>query len=259
MAAGPELPPRVDHTMRSALEARRGYFLDAMGIDRYVPRLALANAQASDLTDAVLVAVSDEQAQIPLPGNVQADSAKVKTPLSDLNLSPAAKPQATTTAAASLVRMHLRAWRVGSELLIIDTRTGDIALPSEALLRNMVLALGFAVAEISRAESLRWPLSEKNHWPLNAAEDLQNARSMVLAFVEAQHSRHGFHTVLLMGADAVRFVLANDGDYAIGQRQAFSEHCNAIILPGLNELLRQPGLKKNSWQAIRHLRRQASY
>lgn len=282
----------IGDSVRSA-ETRRRYFLQTMGVDLYMPRVDLPNAKASVLPEPLALAPGfkeqefNEQefkgrgaGQNTVQGVVtsNADKGDSNTPESpalnlaiDIQAKTAITKTAPTRAAPTLeqagppLRFQLSVWRVAQDILVLDTRDEELALPTDTLLRNMLAALGYSAQDIGKKDILRWPFagntfaSNKGAVRNNPERDKEDARAMVRAFIEAQHQTVAFATVLLMG-EAARFALPIDGQAKadLWQSRLVLENsqglnCQGIVLPSLAELLKDPSLKKNTWHSIRHL------
>ena len=268
-----------------ANELRRRYCLQAMGVDLYMPAFALPNARqaVTDLADTRLLeqAEFDEPilqstAQDIVTSDVEKSDAPTRTsPALDLNRSrdlntttqtkrrqskDVSEQRVTAQKSAAIgLKFHLRVWRVANDLLVIDSPEREIALPTDTLLRNMMAALGYGANEISKVEHLRWPFADTGVAAMTSDEET-DARAMVNAFIDAQQQHHGCCTLLLLGDTAQRYGLISKQDSAQWQcvqlSNAESEtEKKAILLPSLTAMLKQPQLKRPTWQAIRHLQR----
>lgn len=285
---------------RGENETRRRYYLQALGVDLYYPRQALAGAKASSPVkplpfesslEVVTPLSSSVSAEVDLSTKsaaneliqtpIKAEAKKVPSKKLDIELETASKTRkdknnkleivASKPSTAS-VRFTLRVWRISNQILIVDSRDAELALPTDTLLRNIVVALGFNQNEISKSETLRWPLMRYTD-PVQSELD---AKAMVQAFIEAQQQKHGFTTVFLLGENSARFALSakeNDEketneppdntppDKASNQSKTLwktielVEACVGIVLPSLADLLQEPDLKKKTWQCIRHLKK----
>lgn len=257
-------------------EQRRQYYLQALGIDVFIPRSELPNAQhraAIDwLGEASSVGLSTGAAKqvgdIPsvqgsqaktntanvagLKEELQTSSSKkqsIKTKPGSAELE--TKQKQVTDSEATLsdsVNFHWRIWQVNSQLLIIDARGQELALPTDALLQNIVRALGFDAKTISQPESLRWPIK-------GSSNSIEGAKSMAEAFIDAKLQQDNFAAVLLMGKSCAQMTQKQtfSSEDWCWQSSKLNEKCEGITLPSLTDLLREPQLKKNTWQAIRHL------
>jgi hypothetical protein len=257
-------PANIDNVR--AVETRRRYCLQAMGMDLYVPRISLPGAKNSILVEPLSPIPESNVLGVATSG---ADKGEISTPTSpaqvlEIESTPktrkavsqsAISAQATSVPVPSL-RFQLRAWRVEKDLLVVDSRDREVALPTETLLRNMMAALGYKTDDIGKSETLRWPfVDSKKISQSDPAQEVEDARAMVRAFIEAQHQKHQFPRILLLGATATKFALPDLADAGLWKNFPVFEHCQGIVLPSLAELLRDPSLKKNTWHAIRHLHR----
>lgn len=174
----------------------------------------------------------------------------------------AEKVAATQALSIPAPRFALSVWRISDDLMVVDSRHSELALPTEPLLVNILNALGYSATQLGRAEVLRWPMFENRHAPQGEAE----ARETLLAVLEGMIEAAPVRYLLLMGAQACHYLLAadqlpdkasEDDSMAAAEGKTFSLeslNCTAIAVPGLSDMLRQPQLKAATWQAIQPLR-----
>ncbi len=284
-------------------ELQRQQYLDALGIDSYMPRWVLPMAPAPVLCQPVTaqperagsvppqpVATEVMAQTTPAPAErVESAALTASAPQSEASATvadarqvlaamatptPAAEPSTDTgvagravaplsaaTANAETPRFALSLWRIGASLMVIDSRQAELALPTEPLLSNILLALGFPQQRLPRAEVMRWPMYE-NHL---APQGEEAARETIVAMLEALLEQQPVPYLLLMGADACHYVLPPglvDGEvrtqrFAAAQGQTLTlEALNskAIVVPSLCDMLQDTSLKASCWQAIQPLR-----
>ncbi len=260
-------------------EIQRQAYLSAMGIDGYMPRWILPAAPASVLCELPFLPASalnegDSTPDVALPevrtgAPVRASAVDV---LSELNIGP--KPQVakqaetrvadtqTEVQAASIPvpvpRFALTVWRISDDLMVIDSRQAQLALPTERLLANITRALGYNSQALPKAEVVRWPLLE------NATEEQgeAEAREMLHAYLDAHLLLNPAKHLLLMGAEAARYILPARDDYPndwieslVGHPVALKELATtAVVSHSLTAMLQDPGLKAATWRAIQPLR-----
>ncbi len=185
--------------------------------------------------------------------------------------------------AEQAVAFNLGVWRVSDDLLIMDTRQPNMALPTEKLLLNIIRALGYDVPQLPEMTQLRWPSIDSA-----SSNDEKSAREMVEAFLIAENNKKSFTQMLLMGNNAAKFVLPkkNQDEPAVGDSDAKSSDtkssslknkaasmfnfnalvshafevntteikANAIVVPSLTVLLQKPKFKAITWQSIQKFR-----
>lgn len=161
-------------------------------------------------------------------------------------------------------QFSLSMWRATDDLLVIDSRQAHLALPTEPLLTNILLALGLPRSSLPRAEVLRWPMYDHPLSPKGEAA----AKETLLAMLEARLEQQPVSYVLLMGAEACHYLvpgelLPGDQPEPIASYQALvgkalrleTVNATAIVVPSLSDMLQQPNLKATTWRAIQPLRR----
>lgn len=149
-------------------------------------------------------------------------------------------------AADESVQFSLSLWRVSDSLLVIDSHQARQALPTGTLLSNILFAKGLC-EPLPKPEVLAWPIGgSEGGWP--------QACEMVQAFLQARFERQPVQSLWLMGEDAYRAVFSGDNDYQeqLGHlRDLMGLGCLATVLPSLADMLKTPSLKIPAWQAIK--------
>ena len=256
-------------------EVQRRAYLSAMAIDSYVPRWVLPAAPESQPCE--LPPLPEAVAESPLP----IDAAPTRPPaaapqnrvdaaeaaaavLSNLQITPAAqvkpKPIAAPAAepqasSAAVEPFALTTWRVSDDLLVIDSRQAQLALPTDRLLSNILIALGYQPGGLPKAEVYRWPFIDNQILDPANTQGETEAREMLHAFVDGQLVLAPVKFLLLMGAEAGRFILPADAEPAASGAIALEQFgATAVVTPSLAALLREPSLKAQAWQALQPLR-----
>jgi len=297
-------------------EHRRLQYLEAIGIDTYVPRWLLPNAPAAQLCDlpspeelhasaeagtevgtklaasafakdsanaskaarqhldtqdthstAVREAVSSEA--------VSSLSKSLSSVLDDLSsTSPRARPTSLTekqngdvnaeiedqsasgderAAEVERVRFQLGLWITDTSIQVVDSREPGDALPTAALLQNMLIACGLMKTHLPAMGALVFPVA-------GTPEDEQgwsDAFSTMSDFFKFRFKAKPASAMIVCGEDAAKSVVGPDVDY-----QATLFTClpierlglDAIILPSLRDFLYKPELKSSIWHALLPLR-----
>lgn len=249
-------------------ERIRQEYLDALGIIQFVPRRILAGAKASE--PAVLPELEEPELEagnlppiqeVALPQRqMAAESSTPKIAVSDLVQSIVRSPDATPTPANPAsdkaieaeipARFALSVWRPCASLMILDSRQPGDALPTRALLHNILLAKSVTLGG-GAPDVLSWPppgLTQALGW--SAAQD------MVSAFLQARLDLQPAQYLWLMGESAYRAVISPTGSYAddLGKTINVDQLGTlAVVLPSLADMLQRPELKACTWAAIRSL------
>lgn len=304
-------------------EVHRLEYLDAMGIDSYMPRVMLPNAPLSVVCEPVMLLKSGvgnrlaesklEQPSVAISvaaqvatkdlGSVVESNVAVKdiaakevdsggpervggaAALLSVMDGGVARPQ-TAKPEGSLApfggsaekmgaesipivdpRFSLSCWRVSDDLLIIDSRHSELALPTEALLNNILRALGGDTMTVPRAEVLSWPMYDDPSAPKHEEAARETIGAMLGGMLEARPAKF----CLLMGGNATHFVLPVElsspgADQRVTPKEQRYSDClgksfslgefgvTAIVVPGLSDMLQTPSLKAVTWKAIQPLR-----
>ena len=258
-------------------ELVRMQYLDAMGIDSFVPRMVLPAAQPSVACELpVSFADVEPAAQFTDPfAGEESSSPAVPSPESaaivQQLLSPEGESQkpATTESKAPVpvgitlqallaakpkkqLRFALTIWQLENGVVFIDSKEPKAALPTSALLGNIVKAL-YPTENLPKPDSIHWPLLESAVAPDNA---LAEAREMVHAFLASRFDVKTPSLLVVLGQMAKDVVIASAEDavaaMSVGEN-ASPAHlpCVAVYLPNLAELLRDPALKHSIWPAVK--------
>ena len=252
-------------------ERLRMEYLDAMGITMFVPRRVLPCARASvaAMVPLAVPQVADAEepripeslhptAEIELKQEIPDNPRPIQTSVNDImetftrparpaEVMPPPAVVAPTGAAEPPVQFALSIWRPSPALMILDSRHAGGALPTHALLDNILRAKGLA-SRLSKPDVLIWPPAGMAPMP-----GWDAAREMLQAFLQARLERQPAQYLWLMGESACSAVLAGRSfadslGLAINLDNLASL---AVILPSLAEMLQQPSLKARTWAAIR--------
>lgn len=196
------------------------------------------SAEVSKTANALLLDLGSEKITAAKPSGVELPS-----------------PTVDLAAAPESVNFTLSIWRL-DKYLIVDQRESDKALPTEKLLLSMLRAINLPLANLPKAQILRWPMLAGGI----ADESAEAARDMLSVFFDTGTVEH--HVWLLMG-EAAQIALAESGSPIkagavlgaadLDARFSGPKALQIAILPSLVEMLEQPQLKAAAWQALRQL------
>ena len=144
----------------------------------------------------------------------------------------------------------LSVWRPIEDMMIVDSRNNKLALPTDALLKNVFRQMFPQIPATFKEEVLRCPMIE-NSFTKRTADD---ARAELQTWLSVQCEIKPVKYLWLMGANAFMYLIANDNDKQQNLWHSISlvgTNVQALILPSLNELLIDPALKKYFFSAIR--------
>lgn len=276
-------------------ELTRMQYLDAMGIDMFVPKVCLPHAKAVSqcvLPSAELLPTAsnepslgaiDDSTAFPTADDHVADT---HTPVSVANV--LANLRDEKHQAGSVVRSEpvsagdhvaddalssspslsapeltsanftLGMWRVGSHLQILDSRSDGDALPTDVLLRNILRIHGLLLQSMPAQEILHWPL------PGVALTDTSwgAAHDMVISFLEGRLSANPVSAFLVFGEDAFCALMGETANFTEALYQTVSVDTfdiDAIVLPSLRSLLHNPLEKKQLWPVLQRLSHQIKH
>lgn len=257
-------------------ELQRQSYLNALGLESYVPRWLLPGAPEPVQCDWPVEAAptEDSAAEPPAVDTSAPTPAKTTEPaqgaraLTDVMremgqvpaAEPASSPEVVAPAQQSALEVQpftLSIWRSSLPLLVLDARQPRAALPTERLLHNLLCSLGplfgpslgtLSPDSVSE-EVLSWPLVRTASVKLTAA----SARDELHTWLEAELERRPVKGLLLMGENAARHFLSEEADLAAlwwhkVELEAFGRP--ALVAPSLVELLQEPSRKLDLWRAL---------
>jgi len=274
-------------------ENRRLHYLEAIGIDTYVPRRLLVNAPEASLCELAIVEteapgmelVSGASGSVSDPalseGSVFKQEDNIGRPLNKTISSvlegfsdaPVRKPvlaeveaASETNSAASAgqldkatvkpeekARFQLGLWLTDTSIQVVDARQPGDALPTQVLLTNFLIACGLIQTNLSPMESQVWPLAGAPE----SEQGWEAACSMMEDFLQFRFEAKSTRALILCGQDAVKAALGPDAQYeAMLFKQERSAHYDVelVVLPALREFLYKPELKASVWKALTSLR-----
>lgn len=244
-------------------EYQRQAYLDALGVEQYVPRWLLTVAPEPFACELPTEVAREAQPAAPALDKAapapRAAPTAVSEVLEDMRREPSRQrapekpaPDPATPAPEPVERVTpftLSIWRSPLPLLVLDAREPRSAFPTDRLLRNLLNALSPHDAQRVTEEVLPWPLVNNPAVKLTA----EDARAELHTWLEAELSNGAVRHILLMGANAARYFLPEGQSYSevLGQVQDLSRfNVSALVAPSLIELLRDPSLKRPLWRSL---------
>jgi len=257
-------------------ELQRQLYLSALGVDTYMPRWQLAFAPASvacslpafsessilntEKTSSVQIISSLISPQLDqqqsenkivsinsLIGDIFDTKKIIKT---DAQIKQSVSSLTEVAAVSTIEAFSLSIWRPIDDLMIVDSRNTKLALPTDALLKNLFRNMFSQVSALFKEEVLRCPMIE-NSFAKRTADD---ARAELQTWLSVQCEIRPIKYLWLMGENATNYLVA---DIAAKNKNLWQSslvadsNIPALILPSLNELLINPLLKKPLFSAIR--------
>lgn len=259
-------------------ELQRLHYLDAMGIEQFVPRKLLAHAaisrlcELSDFEDTTVVEpleIVAEERVLPKAADVvnrlldtETKTIKVvpeqsqNTALEENTPGKTAAAELTATVQnadpvqkTEAVRFSLAVWHLQNGVLVLDSHEPRAALPTEKLLANILLAAGLLNLNLPKKGRLNWPVNPE----LPTEGGWQAAREYFEAYLDAAHQKLAIKRVLVFGAEALK-ALVDEGD---AEQKQFTQGFNLPLLdasgmyfPSLATLLRHPEYKALVWRGL---------
>lgn len=246
-------------------EHQRMEYLEAMGITQYVPRWILPAARRSAQLEVPRAEAAVEAIELPPPdysiasspspvaiGEIMDTLVRQPHPVGEPSVGeeviPLTPPVAPTTVEPP-AQFSLSIWRPAPGLMVVDSRCAGQALPTKALLENILRAKEISLPQ-TKPDILLWPPAGVAPTPGWSA-----AREMLQAFLLARLERQSAQYLWLMGESACRAVLPDHTyEESIGRAINLDSLATlAVVLPSLADMLLQPELKARTWTAIRSL------
>jgi hypothetical protein len=255
-------------------EWQRQSYLSALGIENYMPRMCLpfaAQSRACLLPDLALgqeistsILSESQDAALDLnPISVQKSSSiSASEILTDII--PVKKMTVTVNAETILQQLEIKKspelnpfslsiWRPVTGFLIIDARNSSLALPTELLLKNILLSYLPSQELDLREEVMRWPMVE-NRFVARTEDD---ARNELQTWLSVENELRPIQKLWLMGNNAARYWLEDNSPISESywQQRSVVTHSStqtlvAWVTPSLIELLQQPELKARFWATV---------
>ena len=261
-------------------ESRRRALLDAMQITTWLPRAELPFAapsrpellhffEAEEEAAPVVEPGSAPQPTLAAPEAIAPAAASSASPAADAVRSvmsrvamPEPKKSAAKTGEAQAVateqkvavpppRFALQLLRAGNVLLLVELPTGESFQsrdPAYILLKDLLRAarLPDSPQQVGDGEPIRWPLLHRGSLDQGA----EAARDYVQGVVAAELEGMGCACLWLVGSPALRFAGEVEADACY--RELTIEGLGvALTIPGLEQLMEQPGSKAQLWKAMR--------
>lgn len=261
-------------------ESRRRAFLDAMQITTWLPRAELPFAAPSRPELLQFFEAEEEAAPVvelqPAPQPARATSEGL-APAAAASTSPAADAARAVMSRVSMPeskksaikadegqtraveqsvavpppRFALQLLRAGNVLLLVELPTGESFQsrdPAYILLKDLLRAarLPDSPQQVGDGEPIRWPLLHRGSLDQGA----EAARDYVQGVVAAELEDMGCACLWLVGSPALRFAGEVEPDACY--RELTIEGLGvALTMPGLEQLMEQPGSKAQLWKAMR--------
>lgn len=224
----------------------RDWYLATLGVVRYLPRQV-----GSEMSADALAATPGADTVTEAPGTLKAIAPSSPTAVFEAqkpkNHKQEPQPGQVGGEEETVLQFRLGFWQP-SPLLVVISAMPPGARPGadhQAMLANLLKAIGQLPAPLPSAELIDWPLAR------GGDTGLQGAREFLTVFLDAKAKLQPFATALLMGELPAR-ILANE-QIPVAGRVDLDCGANGIVCHSLHDMAANPGLKRETWDAIRHL------
>ena len=221
-------------------ESQRQVYLSALALEQYVPRWILPGAAISPACDLPQEAVVERNVERNVKKNVEKNVEKIveRTVERTVEKIIPEKINKVLSKPTNTPNFTLNIWRIGDDLLIVDSHVEKQALPTDRLLSNILFALNYRLTVMPQADRLSWPVIQS----CETEQGEEEAREMLHAFLDAQISQKPIKFMLLMGTDARNYLAPIS-----------NTSWQVIITHSLSHLLKNPHLKADVWRTIQPL------
>lgn len=225
------------------MASRRDWYLGALGVVRY----ALRTGQGDSLPerDDAVETGKPAPALDPIPPHTI--QAPVQKPAPQPAPQGVQKKISATPVLEESLSFRLGFWQPSPELVVLNVVASGtrVTAAQQDMLANLLKAIGHLPRVLSNVEYIDWPLSP------GSTAGLQGAREMLDVFLEVKAKLQPFSIALLMGQTAVSLVGTQSA--AAGDRIALGCGAQGIVTHSLQDMDTNPVLKRETWDAIRHL------
>lgn len=247
-------------------ELQRMQYLDAMGIEQFVPRKVLANSAALRLCELPVLPqenvqelVEPVQDERPLPDAAEVvnrllEKAKDQQPEKSLaRPSQLIEEQTESPEAVAVkepqIRFSLAIWQLQNGVMVIDSHEPRSALPTDKLLANMLT--------VSQLLNLNLPAAGFISWPIDRGVQTEGgwraAREYLESFIDAAMQKQPMSQFLVFGEAALNALVVEEEALNIQYGQGFTLEkfsAAAVFFPSLVTLLRHPEYKALVWRGL---------
>ncbi|MBU2885371.1 hypothetical protein KO507_06315 [Gilvimarinus agarilyticus] len=253
-------------------ELARQKYLNALGIDGYMPRVRLPHApqpvlcaipetlvQASSHTPAQALMRPETEA-LPARSTPKENVESVGQVLAGIggNQERKAAPKAPLKASltpktAGVKPVHLHLWRASPSLMIVDQHEPGMAFPKETLLTNILRATQQISQPLAEAERIRCPINDD----LASRYREEDVSEELKAWINEELIKSPQANLWIFGLRPAQYLATPETKPEATFSQALVS-CygetettrRAAVLPSLTELLQTPDLKRQVWQTL---------
>lgn len=237
-------------------EIRRLQYLEAMGIDSYVPRQVLPGAFPSVIFDwpEVIVetlpqvsdtAIADKNALQKLQQDLGMSQRKLPAASKAANVAMSIIEPSTTAALRNVLQFQLAIFQPIPALLVLVPAQHTNAVHFQ-LLKNILLAIAVKTDHLAPIDNFNWPPrvtgAVKVHHALEAAQETLHA------LLEGYQKNKGIKNILIFAGDLADKLFPIEA----AQDQTLPS-LNVLLLPDFQQMLDDGVHKKITWQKIRSL------
>ena len=239
----------------------RDYYLSNLGVVQYVPSdFCVPEVVVTDTQEVIAEPTVTEAVVEPAVVEVETTTAH--------STSPAAKPVQKQVDVKPVVDTELRFrisyWQLPDLLVFSSLDYGENPPQDQhQLLSNILQAVGRLPGMLAEPEMVDWPVVP------TAPADTEAAKTVFTSLLQGRAEQTGSRWILVMGQRARQFLLSGkelsgktmagnvlDGNLADNKQYgqaSVNEYCQAVVTPGLDQMLADPQSKRTTWQLVRFL------
>ena len=234
------------------IESRHAWYLAALGIVRYAlkdgpvpvdeapPQVEQATPERQPGQRSLAAATDDRADNVAAVRQVLVD--KTPEPAAPPSTMPAAAP-----AAEEVLAFRLAFWQPSPGMVVLSAMPPRVRVSAsqQDMLANLLRAIHSLPDGLAAAELIDWPPR------VGAPAGLDGARQLLDVFLEVKAKLQPFTTALLMGEIPARLVAGRGAQP--GERLTLHTGAEGIVTHSLHDMEKTPALKRETWEAIRHL------
>ena len=140
-------------------------------------------------------------------------------------------------------------WQPSEKLLVCSAVENELPSPDQIqLLSNILVAMGHSSGILPQFEIAQWPPFA------NMQGGEAEARDFLSTLISARLESSQTQIILILGSHTADWVLSDQqqSDLKNGQVNV-NDKVVAVVIPSLVEMIAQPDLKRQAWQAIKPL------
>ena len=233
----------------------RKWYLHSLGLSQYTSKIKsinqFDNSSSKDNEDKITVADKLKLVNTSLVANGSIQNEIMGNSPLELRPEKELKIKDTPNDTIDSPQFRFACWQPCEELIIFN-ELGPNTLPDTnltQLLANILSAIDRLPSDFAPANIIDWPVegSDKEHQA--------DAYKMLSAFIDARRKKSCACLIILMGEMPFKMLAPSDKLYSdcLGKTIYIKDINEALVLRSLQDNLKYPARKKETWNSIKHL------